>query len=81
MTSEPRPAAVYRLWDADENLLYMGSAYNPKERAKAHRRTEWGTTLPADPNGGDGPWDSPGERRAEPIGVTMGAEVFAHAHR
>ncbi|MFC7791342.1 GIY-YIG nuclease family protein [Streptomyces cinereoruber] len=37
-----RPAAVYRLWAEDGTLLYIGSAYNPEERAKAHRHKEWG---------------------------------------
>ncbi|MER6982341.1 GIY-YIG nuclease family protein [Streptomyces carpinensis] len=40
-----RPAAVYRLWAEDGTLLYIGSAYNPEERAKAHRRTEWGPLV------------------------------------
>lgn len=44
-TPEPRPAAVYRLWDAEGRLLYVGSAYDPEERAKAHRRTEWGPLV------------------------------------
>ncbi|CAL9535162.1 hypothetical protein SUDANB54_04117 [Streptomyces sp. enrichment culture] len=35
------PAAVYRLWDADGVLLYIGSAYDPEERCKAHRDKPW----------------------------------------
>lgn len=35
------PAAVYRLWDADGNLLYIGSAYDPEERCKEHRKKPW----------------------------------------
>lgn len=35
------PAAVYRLWDTDGNLLYIGSAYDPEERCKAHRSKPW----------------------------------------
>jgi predicted GIY-YIG superfamily endonuclease len=35
------PAAVYRLWDADGNLLYIGSAYDPDERCKEHRKKPW----------------------------------------
>lgn len=38
---EQRSAAVYRLYDAEGTLLYIGSAYNPKERAKQHREKAW----------------------------------------
>lgn len=37
----PRPAAVYRLYDEAGRLLYIGSAYDPKERCKAHRSRSW----------------------------------------
>lgn len=40
-----RKAAVYRLYDADETLLYIGSAYDPDEREAAHRHTEWGQRI------------------------------------
>ena len=36
-----RPAAVYRLWDAEGNLLYVGSSYDPDKRCAVHRRTPW----------------------------------------
>jgi DNA-directed RNA polymerase specialized sigma24 family protein len=36
-----RRAAVYRLYDAEGVLLYIGSAYDPKGRAKAHRAKPW----------------------------------------
>ncbi|MFJ6014513.1 hypothetical protein [Streptomyces sp. NPDC092952] len=36
-----RPAAVYRLRDADGNLLYIGSAYDPGHRCRAHRSESW----------------------------------------
>jgi DNA-directed RNA polymerase specialized sigma24 family protein len=36
-----RPAAVYRLYAADGALLYIGSAYDPKERSKKHREKPW----------------------------------------
>lgn len=36
-----RRAAVYRLYDADDVLLYIGSAYDPEERCKAHRSKPW----------------------------------------
>lgn len=36
-----RPAAVYRLYDADGVLLYIGSAYDPNHRCKAHRNKPW----------------------------------------
>ncbi|MGW2074933.1 GIY-YIG nuclease family protein [Streptomyces sp. NPDC001953] len=45
MQEDQRPAAVYRLWDRDGNLLYIGSSYNPEERAKAHHRAEWGPLI------------------------------------
>ncbi|MEU5596634.1 GIY-YIG nuclease family protein [Streptomyces sp. NPDC020298] len=35
------PAAVYRLWDADGNLLYIGSAFNPDHRCKSHQKKPW----------------------------------------
>ncbi len=38
---EDRPAAVYRLWDADGALLYVGSSYNPDERCQRHRTAPW----------------------------------------
>lgn len=37
----PRRAAVYRLWDAEGNLLYIGSAYDPEHRCKSHRKKSW----------------------------------------
>lgn len=36
-----RSAAVYRLYDAEGALLYVGSAYNPEQRSKKHRGKEW----------------------------------------
>ncbi|MDJ0460615.1 hypothetical protein [Streptomyces sp. H27-C3] len=39
--TDQRRAAVYRLWDTDGNLLYIGSAYSPGMRAKAHRAKPW----------------------------------------
>jgi predicted GIY-YIG superfamily endonuclease len=35
------PAAVYRLWDAYGVLLYIGSAYDPEQRCKEHRKKPW----------------------------------------
>jgi hypothetical protein len=35
------PAAVYRLWDANGNLLYIGSAYEPEQRCSEHRKRPW----------------------------------------
>ena len=32
---------MYRLYDAGGTLLYVGSAYDPEERCKSHRRTPW----------------------------------------
>ncbi|MFE5514481.1 hypothetical protein ACFQ9J_28500 [Streptomyces sp. NPDC056529] len=35
------PAAVYRLWDAEGNLLYIGSAYEPDVRYREHQKKPW----------------------------------------
>ncbi|MPY31318.1 GIY-YIG nuclease family protein [Streptomyces adustus] len=35
------PAAVYRLWDAAGNLLYVGSAFDPEKRCHGHRDRPW----------------------------------------
>ncbi|OXS35406.1 hypothetical protein [Streptomyces sp. XY006] len=32
---------MYRLWAADGALLYIGSAYDPSERCKEHRKKPW----------------------------------------
>ncbi|MFF5422428.1 GIY-YIG nuclease family protein [Streptomyces misionensis] len=40
-SSQQRRAAVYRLYDADGALLYVGSAYDPEVRCKAHRNKPW----------------------------------------
>jgi len=39
--TEERPAAVYRLWDAEGNLLYIGSSYDPETRCQGHRDKPW----------------------------------------
>ncbi|SES03863.1 GIY-YIG nuclease family protein [Streptomyces qinglanensis] len=39
--AKPRRAAVYRLWDSEGNLLYIGSAYDPDHRCQAHRQQPW----------------------------------------
>lgn len=36
-----RPAAVYRLYDVAGTLLYIGSAYDPVKRSRAHRDKPW----------------------------------------
>lgn len=36
-----RRAAVYRYWDAEGNLLYIGSAYDPDTRARRHMDKPW----------------------------------------
>lgn len=40
-TGTSRPAAVYRLWDGEGRLLYVGSSYDPEVRVKGHRRAPW----------------------------------------
>ncbi|MFC8676725.1 hypothetical protein ACFUEN_29070 [Streptomyces griseorubiginosus] len=37
----PKPAAVYRLFAADATLLYIGSAYSPEDRYRAHSKQPW----------------------------------------
>ena len=39
--STTRPAAVYRLYDDAGTLLYIGSAYDPAKRSRAHRDKPW----------------------------------------
>lgn len=41
MNQTAREAAVYRLHAGDGTLLYIGSAYDPEERCKAHRKLPW----------------------------------------
>lgn len=36
-----RRAAVYRLYDAEGNLLYIGSSYDPDARCRHHRGRPW----------------------------------------
>lgn len=41
-------AAVYRLFDADGDLLYVGCSINPKRRIARHRATQpWGRDIAA----------------------------------
>ncbi|WP_327376219.1 hypothetical protein OG393_21070 [Streptomyces sp. NBC_01216] len=40
-----RPAAVYRYWSDSGELLYVGSAYDPSERAKTHKSKEWWASV------------------------------------
>jgi hypothetical protein len=35
------PTSVYRLYDADRRLLYVGVAYDPAARWKQHRSRRW----------------------------------------
>lgn len=40
----PKRTALYRLYDADDRLLYVGISVNPKQRFRAHAATKrwWG---------------------------------------
>ncbi|MFJ1865522.1 hypothetical protein ACIOD1_12905 [Streptomyces sp. NPDC088097] len=38
---ERRQAAVYRLFAADDTLLYIGSAYDPEQRCIGHHDKPW----------------------------------------
>ncbi|MCI3277609.1 hypothetical protein [Streptomyces cylindrosporus] len=40
-----QPAAVYRLYDADGQLLYIGSAFQPAVRQGHHARKPWGPEI------------------------------------
>jgi|GEM_PF-3631458 len=40
-----RDTCVYRFYDADENLLYVGLSMNLNSRLNSHRRTEWWTDV------------------------------------
>jgi predicted GIY-YIG superfamily endonuclease len=40
-----RRAAVYRLYDVEGNLLYVGASYNPDRRCEDHRRKPWGSCI------------------------------------
>lgn len=42
---ESRRAAVYRLYGADETLLYVGSSFDPDRRLGDHRRKAWGHLI------------------------------------
>lgn len=39
--ADQRSAAVYRLYDMHGRLLYIGSAYDPDHRCKAHHSKPW----------------------------------------
>lgn len=41
VSKEPRRAAVYRLYDEDGELLYIGSSYDPARRCKEHQEKGW----------------------------------------
>ena len=38
---QSRRAAVYRLYDSEGALLYIGSSFDPEKRCEAHRSTPW----------------------------------------
>lgn len=38
---EEQPHFVYRLYDADDALLYVGMTYDPRNRRQGHKRKEW----------------------------------------
>lgn len=44
-TATARPAAVYRLYDAEGKVLYIGSSYDPDARYRAHREKAWGQRI------------------------------------
>jgi hypothetical protein len=39
--ADERPAGVYRLWDDEDQLLYIGSSYDPDRRLRDHRDKPW----------------------------------------
>jgi predicted GIY-YIG superfamily endonuclease len=40
-----QPAAVYRLYDAADQLLYIGSSHQPGVRQQEHRKKPWGAEI------------------------------------
>jgi predicted GIY-YIG superfamily endonuclease len=44
-TNTDRPAAVYRLYDAEGTLLYIGSAYDPDDRWEEHQKKPWAAEV------------------------------------
>lgn len=40
-----KPSCVYRLYDTDGDLLYVGMTVNPLGRIPAHRRKLWGSEI------------------------------------
>lgn len=40
-TTRPRRTALYRFYDADEQLLYIGIAYDPNLRRHQHSKAPW----------------------------------------
>jgi hypothetical protein len=42
---EERPTALYRCYDADGAVLYVGIGVDPDARVRAHRRKAWGGLI------------------------------------
>lgn len=40
-----KPSAVYRIYDAPGNLLYVGMALRPENRIVVHKRKPWGHLI------------------------------------
>lgn len=40
-----KPSSVYRLYDAEGRLLYVGLARRPENRIYAHKRKPWGHLI------------------------------------
>lgn len=40
-----KPTALYRLFDAADQLLYVGIAFVPETRWRRHAKTEWGPLI------------------------------------
>jgi hypothetical protein len=45
VTAPRYSAFLYRVWDKDGSLLYIGKAINPVVRPNMHRRTPWGHEI------------------------------------
>lgn len=65
--SEPRPHFVYRIYDADERLIYVGCTANVKKRIGAHRRADGGNRASR--------WVSACMARYEVAGPYAGREI------
>lgn len=58
---------VYRLFDADDCLLYIGCSSNVRDRLRCHSAKEWGSEIASVTV--QGPWSRDGARFVESIAI------------